>query len=132
MSSNTSRYMIPAGKSVYELANDIKVYLQSAEKLEVQILQNELGAYLVQARSAPSFIRNLAGMDKVISVKLVPDCDNMLNVEIGNSKWIDKAVAGGVGMFICWPFAITAAIGTYKQSALPRKITTFIEKSLAC
>jgi hypothetical protein len=46
-----------------------------------------------------------------------------LTVEVGSGKWIDKAAAGAVSVL---PLAVTARIGAWKQSALPDKISEYI------
>jgi hypothetical protein len=54
-----------------------------------------------------------------------------LTVQIGAGKWIDKAAAGTVSMFVLWPLAITAGIGAWEQMKMPEKIFNYIGTQLA-
>ena len=42
---------------------------------------------------------------------------------IGAGKWLDKAIAGTVSIFVLWPLAVTAGFGAWEQS-LQRLLTT--------
>jgi hypothetical protein len=50
-----------------------------------------------------------------------------LLVTLGQQKWGDKAVAAGVGAFILWPLAITAAVGAVRQSNLPSEVFSMLD-----
>ncbi len=71
--------------------------------------------------------RKLVGMNTTLNVVFYPR-ENNLTVEIGAGRWIDKALAGGVGLFLLWPLAVTAGIGAYEQVKLPGKIFAFINE----
>lgn len=125
-------YVIPEGKTVYDVAGNLKCYLASEENMEVQILKLENGSYFVQARSHGGKLKQFAGLDKVIAVKLTPVSDGNMIVEIGKGKWADKVAGGALGWFVAWPLAITTAYGVYKQGTLPRKVINNIESFLVC
>ena len=124
-------YSLPENITVNDVAANLKVYLMNEENMEVQILRTENNSCVVQARTPKGIMRTVAGLDKVIAVKLTPIGDNNLVVEVGKGKWLDKGIAGGIGWFLCWPFAVTAIVGAYKQGSLPRKVLTNIESYLA-
>ena len=47
-------------------------------------------------------------------------------MEIGAGKWIDKAAAGTVSLFLLWPLAITAGFGAWEQMQMPDKVFDYI------
>lgn len=110
-----------AAASAQGMANAVREYLVNTEHMEAQVLNAEGRGYVVQARDAAGW-KNLIGMSKAILVKLNPVSEDSVMVEIGQGKWIDKAVTGVVSWFVLWPLAVTSAVGAYKQAALPRKI----------
>ena len=124
-------FRLPANITVDDVAHNIKSYLMEHENMEVQILRTENDSCVVQARTPKAFLKSIAGMDKILAVKLTPVGDRNIIVEFGKGKWLDKGVAAGVGWFLCWPFALTAAVGAYKQSALPRKVLNSISAFVA-
>ncbi len=124
---NGNIYTLPENTDVNGVAANLKLFLMNEENMDVQILRTENNSCVVQARTPKSIFRSAAGLDKVIAVKLTPVGSSNIVVEIGKGKWFDKGVAGGIGWFFCWPFAVTAAVGAYKQGSLPRKVLTNIE-----
>ncbi len=54
-----------------------------------------------------------------------------LLVTLGQQAWGDKAVAMGVGAFILWPLAISAAVGAVRQSNLPSEVLTLLDVLVA-
>ena len=124
-------YTLTHGKNANGMAHAIKDYLSQAEGMETQLLRTEAGEYIVQARVSNGKFKQLAGLDRVLSVKIRGIDDTHASMEIGAGKWADKIGGGFVGMFLFWPFAFTAAYGAYKQQALPRKVTQAIESYLA-
>lgn len=115
-----------------ERLNALLAYLMDwlrEESFQYQRLQTEDGATLLQIVKKGGW-RKLLGMDAALNIVCRPTKQG-LEVKIGAGKWLDKAVAGGVGMVLLWPLAITAGIGAYEQMQLPEriyeKIATFEE-----
>jgi hypothetical protein len=54
--------------------------------------------------------------------------DSDLTVEVGAGRWIDKAAAGTVSLFVLWPLAVTAAIGAWQQMKMPERTFAAIEE----
>ena len=128
--NNGNIYVLPEGITVNDAAINLKRYLMNEESMEVQILKLENGSCFVQARTRGGKLKQWAGLDKIVSVKLTPVGENNMIVEIGGGKWKDKVFSGAVGWFIAWPFAVTTVIGAYKQGTLPRKVIDNIESFL--
>jgi len=72
--------------------------------------------------------RKVIGMSTALNVLLDHD-GTALTVEIGAGRWIDKAAAGSVSLFL-WPLAVTAAIGAWNQTKMPEKVFSFINQQL--
>lgn len=131
LKSNNNIYPLPEGKTVNDVAQNLKRFLMYEEKMEVQIFKLENESCFVQARTRGGKIKQFAGLDKIATVKLTPIGETSMMLEIGGSKWKDKVFSSAVAWFISWPFAITTAIGCYKQGTLPRKMVDNIEAYLA-
>jgi hypothetical protein len=84
--------------------------------------------YVVQCREQRAWAR-WVGAGAALTVVLSATADE-LTVEIGGAKWADKLAATGVGAFIFWPAAVTAAVGSYRQAVLPNKTLEHIERTL--
>ncbi len=75
---------------------------------------------VVQIRKG-SEAAKLFGAQAALTAMLTQHPTGLL-VTLGQQKWGDKAVAAGVGAFILWPLAITAAVGAVRQSNLPTEV----------
>lgn len=84
--------------------------------------------YFVQAKE-PTTWKKFAGMDTSVQVRIIPTAD-MINVEVGTGKWIEKAGLATAGMIFFAPLAVTTAIGAWWQKKLPGEIFEQIEKFL--
>jgi hypothetical protein len=73
-----------------------------------QQMSTEEQSVLFQARKRGGW-RDFAGMSTSLNI-VFHQRDDTLTVGIGAGKWIDKAAAGVVSMFISWPLAITAGL----------------------
>jgi len=71
---------------------------------------------ILQARKETT-ITNLTGLSSALTVRFVPE-NSGVRVEIGVSKWIEKAAVGIVGLAVFWPLIVTSAIGAYNQQKL--------------
>lgn len=125
-------YVIPEGKTVGDVARNLKRFLANTENMEAQVLKLENESYFVQARSRCGKLKQFAGLDKMISIKLTPVGDRNMIVEIGKGKWVDKVAGGALGYFVAWPLLVTTVYGAYKQGSLPRKVINNIEVFLVC
>jgi len=94
---------------------------------------NGPGGYLVQARRDEvgwHKYAKFAGLDKAIQVRLLPSADGLLQVSVGQGKWLDKAAAGAVGAFLFLPLALVPGIGAVYQLKLVGDIFSDIEDFL--
>jgi hypothetical protein len=85
----------------------------SKEGFKCQKLQTEDGGTLLQIEKVGGW-RKLVGMSTALNI-VFHQVENTVNVEIGAGRWMDKAATGAVGVFILWPLAVIAGIGTWQQ-----------------
>ena len=130
MANKVNSYPMKSGKTVEGAAYAIKEFMRASEKMDTQVLRMDNGAYVVQGRAVGGKWKQFVGMDKAISVQLNSNGGNILMVEIGNSKWIDKGLAMTVSMVVLWPLAVTSGIGMISQGKLPEKIFGSIKSYL--
>ncbi len=114
----TRRFNIPRHE-IGNLIDHLRTWLRF-ENFDTQLVETEDGGLLLQTAKRGGW-RKLVGMDTAVNVLLYSH-ENVLTVHIGAGRWLDKAVAGGVGIFLVWPLAITAGFGAYEQMRLPDRI----------
>jgi hypothetical protein len=95
------------------------------ENFRVQTLKTEEGNSLIQIEKRGGW-RKVVGMSTALNIVFQP-VENILNVEIGAGRWLDKAAAGAISMVILWPLLVTAGIGAFQQMGMPDKIYGRIE-----
>lgn len=118
------KYTLPSAFDLHSFSNSLLQYMNNELKLETQLLSGD-NAVILQGREANN-VKRYIGMDKAITIQ-VSISDQLLSIEAGQGKWIDKAAGAAVAWLLFWPAAVTAAIGTFQQAQLPGKIFTFIE-----
>lgn len=121
-------YQINTHFDLEELASAVNDFL-SEKGMETQLLHIKDDEFAVQAKDKDSYIRKIASMEKACTV-LLKISNELLEVETGQNKWIDKAAGAAIGWFVFWPILVTSAYGAYKQYQLPKEINEFIETYL--
>lgn len=126
--AETRNFRMGEDISLKALANEIEAFLRNRKKLEVENIVFKDG-YIIQARQADT-IKNIVGLGMATQVQLQPNKGGV-NVNIGESKWLDKAGIWGLGMYFFPPLAFSAGYGIWQQGKLPEEvfkvITQFIE-----
>ena len=107
---------------------DVKGWLD-AQGFDSQQMNTDSQGLLLQIKKRGHW-RDFVGMATSLNIVFHQSSDT-LSVEIGAGKWIDKAAAGAVSMFILWPLAVTAGFGAWEQVKMPEKIFTYIGTRLA-
>lgn len=123
-----SRQFICPPDGINKLITDLRLWLEG-QNFNCQNIPTEENEILLQISQKGSW-RKFVGMATALNV-LFRLKENMVTVEIGAGKWIDKATAGTVSLFVLWPLAVTAGIGAWQQMKLPEKIFDFIGSRLA-
>ena len=126
--SKTRRYAC-SSETVATIISDVRGWLNSQD-FDTQQIQADQDSVLLQVKKRGTW-RDYVGMATSLNVVFHPEEDDMLTVEIGAGKWIDKAAVGTVSLFILWPLAITAGIGAWEQMQMPDNIFDYIGSRLA-
>jgi hypothetical protein len=125
--SKSRRYTCPAADSP-RLVADVKHWLDSQD-FDTQQMRTNDQALMLQIKKRGGW-RDFVGMSTSLNILFYQSGDT-LTVQIGAGKWIDKAAAGTVSLFILWPLAITAGFGAWQQMKMPEKVFDFIGSRLA-
>jgi hypothetical protein len=126
--SKSRRFLCASGNSTSVIA-DVKGWLEQQD-FDSQQMATEHGGTLLQIKKRGAW-RDFVGMSTSLNIVFHQSADT-LTVEIGAGKWIDKAAAGTVSLFILWPLAVTAGFGAWEQMKMPDKVFEYIGSRLAC
>lgn len=118
------RFKLPEHRTE-DLIEELTYWLKY-ENYAHQKLRTEDDDVLIQVQKEQRWKR-MVGMGSALNVVFSNEND-ILVVKIGSGKWLDKALAAGVGVLFMWPFAVTASYGAFKQATFPQKIFDFIEE----
>ena len=124
-------YTLSANRNIQELAHAVEAYLTNSENMNCQVLKSETGEYIVQGRAQNGKMTQWIGMDKAITVRLIPGQNNAVIVETGKGEWLKKSLTMATSMFVLWPLAVTSGVGMFKQGKLPQKIDRAIQMYIA-
>ena len=116
------RYACPPNATP-QLIADVRNWLD-AEGFDCQKMNTDGDGTLVQIKRRGGW-REFTGMATSLNI-IFRQSSEMLVVEIGAGKWIDKAAVGTVSMFILWPLVLTAGYGAWEQMKMPDKIFAYI------
>lgn len=122
-----TRHYQAANLNQQDLISHLRVWFVN-QNFEVQTLKTEDGADLLQVAKTGSW-RKFVGLSTALNV-VVRSKDSDLSVEVGAGRWIDKAAAGTVSLFVLWPLAVTAAFGAWQQLKMPEKAFAAITEYL--
>jgi hypothetical protein len=119
-------YRLVEGKSIYGLTNQIYTFLKETKKMDTQVLKLEDGNVIIQSRTEYGNVKQFVGLDKAVTVKINNNKKDMLDVQIGESKWIDKGLTLTASFFTVWPLAVSSGIGIYLQLTLNNELNQVI------
>jgi len=91
-----------------------------------QRLRTEEGGLLIQIQKKGEW-KHYLGMGTALNILFTNEHD-VLILQVGAGKWMDKALAVGVGAIFLWPFAVTATLGAIEQATLPKAVFNFVEE----
>ena len=124
-------YTLPEDKNIQGLAHAIEGFLMNNEDMNCQVLKSEMGEYIIQGRAQNGKMGQWVGLDKAITVRLIPGQNNAVIVEIGNGEWLKKSLTMATSMFVLWPLAVSSGVGMFRQGKLPQKIDRAIQMYIA-
>lgn len=123
-------YTLREGKSTLGLARAVRDFLKNEEEMETQLVELESGMYVVQGRARGGNFRQIAGLDRRVTVNLKASGTGKADMEIGKGKWLDKGIVAAVSLFVFWPLCICSAVGIYRQARLTGRIQRAAEEYL--
>ena len=104
-------------------------YLDVKKNMVTQTMRMRNG-YTIQCKGdAQAEWTKYIGMDVALSVELIQN-DDILEVNIGFDKWLEKLGIAAVGAIFLHPLLLTTGIGALRHISLPQDIFTFIETHL--
>ena len=119
-------FRMAAGLTLEDVAAALEDFLRTQKRLETEGVSQSETSYFIQARQTEGW-KTFLGMDQAIQVRLSVYSD-MLTVDLGAGRWVDKLGAATVGYIVFAPLLITAAIGAIGQQKLPQEIFDFVER----
>lgn len=123
-------YRLVEGKSISGLTEQIYEFLKEKNNMDTQVLKLEDGNVIIQSRTENGNIKQFVGLDKAVTVKIYNKSD-MLEVQIGESKWIDKGLTLTASFFTIWPLAVSSGFGIYQQVTLNNELGHVINEYFA-
>src|SRR5204863_148028 len=120
--SKSRRYICPTADSP-RLVADVKRWLDE-QNFDTQQMRTNDQTLMLQIKKRGGW-RDFVGMSTALNILFYQSGDT-LTVQIGAGKWIDKAAAGVVSLFILWPLAVAAGFGAWQQMKMPEKVFEFI------
>ncbi|HEV8482077.1 MAG TPA: TIR domain-containing protein [Blastocatellia bacterium] len=124
--SKSRRYICPAADTP-QLIAEVKSWLDP-QGFDCQEMKTDSESLLLQIKKRGGW-RDFVGMATSLNI-VFHQSEDTLTVEIGAGKWIDKAAAGTVSLFLLWPLAVTAGFGAWEQMKMPEKVFDFIGSRL--
>lgn len=82
---------------------------------------NMNGVYIITFDKDTGGINTLLGLGEGIKATVMR-MNDILTINFSDEEWESKIIGFGVGLLLCAIPCITAAIGTYRQSCLPKNI----------
>ena len=119
-------FRMAAGLTLEDVAAALEDFLRTQKRLETEGVSQSETSYFIQARQTEGW-KKFVGMDQAIQVRLSVYSD-MLTVDLGAGRWVDKLGAATVGYIVFAPLLITAAIGAIGQQKLPQEIFDFVQR----
>lgn len=123
--SESKIFKLVEGVDCDSVGRAVESFLRDRKRLYTEGIRTPEG-YFVQAKEATTW-KSIAGMDASVQVRIIPTAD-MVVVEAGTGKWVEKAGIAAAGVVFFAPLAVTAAMGAWSQKKLPQEIFAFVEQ----
>ena len=119
-------FRMGASLTLEDVALALEDFLRTQKHLETEGVAQSETSYFIQARQTEGW-KKFVGMDQAIQIRLSVYSD-MLTVDLGAGRWVDKLGAATVGYIVFAPLLITAVIGAIGQQKLPQEIFDFVQR----
>ena len=107
--------------SAEELIEHMTVFLTEHNMNTQRVDSSDGSLTVIQARISGGSVKQFIGMDKAVTLRFTRG-NSLVNVEVGEAKWADKATVMTLSMFVLCPLTITSGIGIYGQRKLMKEI----------
>lgn len=125
----SSKYYPVHHHTAAELFNHMCDYFTDVQGMEIQCIPTAAGT-VIQARVKGGQYKKFLGLDRAATLRLT-EVPGVVNVEIGEAKWIDKSVVMTISMFVLWPLTVTSGVGFYKQKKLLDDLSAEMDRYMA-
>lgn len=119
-------FRMGGGLTLEDVAHALEDFLRTQKRLETEGVSQSETSYFIQARQTEGW-KKFMGLDQAIQVRLSVYND-LLTVDLGAGRWVDKLGAATVGYIVFAPLLLTAAIGAISQERLPQEIFDFVRR----
>ena len=119
-------FRMDSSLTLEDVAHAVEDFLRTQKRLETEGVNQSETSYFIQARQTEGW-KKFVGMDQAIQVRLSVYGD-LLTVDLGAGRWVDKLGAATVGYSVFAPLLITAVIGAIGQQKLPQEIFDFVQR----
>lgn len=119
-------FRMGGSQTLEDVAHALEDFLRTQKRLETEGVAQSETSYFIQARQTEGW-KKFVGMDQAIQVRLSVYGD-MLTVDLGAGRWVDKLGAATVGYIVFAPLLVTAVIGAIGQQKLPQEIFDFVQR----
>ncbi len=120
-------YRLTSGFNLAALANDIRHFFLMRDH-RVQVVP--VGAATVVQAVRDSTLTTLLGQSSALTVRLQPLGDHLV-VEVGTSKWLEKAALGVVSYVLLGPLVVLPIVGAFNQLKLVEDLWTHLDAYFA-
>ncbi|MCS7080394.1 MAG: zinc ribbon domain-containing protein [Chloracidobacterium sp.] len=120
-------YRLPCGFHLATLANDIRHFFLMRDH-RVQVVP--VGETIIIQAVRDSTLTTLLGQSSALTVRLQPIGDRLL-VEVGTSKWLEKAALGVVGYVLLGPLVVLPIVGAFNQLKLVEDLWAHLDAYFA-
>jgi hypothetical protein len=120
-------YHLPPGFNLTALANDIRHFFLVRDH-RVQVVP--IGEATIIQAVRDSTLTTLLGQSSALTVRLQVLGDRLL-IEVGTSKWLEKAALGVVSYVLLGPLVVLPIVGAFNQLKLVEDLWTYIDTRLA-
>lgn len=120
-------YILFEGKSVAGLVKIMKEMIQNTKNMELNELVLEDGSIILQARVKKGELKQFVGLDYALTVHIKDYKNGQIEIQLGDSRWMDKAFAFSITCFVFWPLVLSPSIGSYQQIRLKNDMEKLID-----
>jgi hypothetical protein len=121
------KYKLGSNFSNKAFVNAIGQFVNTSYNAELQVLGPPHDV-MIQIREK-SVVKKITGMSSAFTIHIKVEGD-ILIIEEGKAKWLNKVATAGIGALIFLPLIATAGIGVFLQDKMIKDVSLFIHEHL--